>query len=228
MGKAFVLSLGSAFNPSLFAALLVMLVSKNAERLMLGYLLGAYLTSITVGLVIVFALPEHSGAASTSRDTISPAIYLALGFLAIVIGAVLATSPHDRASAWQKRRKEKRAHKGPPRWRRALDEGSPRIAFVVGAVLSLPGASYLLALDILHRHELPVATTTLCVIAFCVIQLVLLELPVLGFAVAHDQTVSAVERFRTWITRDALRIATWAAFVIGVLFLLLGLIHLLT
>ena len=68
MGKAFVLSLSAAVNPTLFTALLVMLVSRNAERLMLGYLLGAYVTSITAGLVIVFALPTHSTAVSTSLD----------------------------------------------------------------------------------------------------------------------------------------------------------------
>jgi predicted acyltransferase len=60
MGEAFAFSLSAAVNPTLFTALMVMLVSRNAERLMLGYLLGAYVISITLGLVIVFALPTHS------------------------------------------------------------------------------------------------------------------------------------------------------------------------
>lgn len=94
--------------------------------------------------------------------------------------------------------------------------------------LSLPGASYLIALDILHKHDLPATTTTICVIAFCLIQLILLELPVLGFALAHDQTVSAVGRFQGWISRDAWRIATWTAFVVGALLVARGLIELLT
>jgi hypothetical protein len=43
----FLLSLSAMLNPSLLAALTVMLLLPNPKRLMVGYLLGAYLTSIT-------------------------------------------------------------------------------------------------------------------------------------------------------------------------------------
>ena len=68
MGEAFAFALSAAFNPTLLAALMVMLLSANAKRLMFGYLLGALMTSITAGLVIVFALPESS-AVSTTKNT---------------------------------------------------------------------------------------------------------------------------------------------------------------
>jgi uncharacterized membrane protein len=68
------------------------LVSRNAERLMLGYLLGAYVISITLVLVIVFALPTHSSTVTTSRNTLSPAMDLALGLIAILVGIVLMTA----------------------------------------------------------------------------------------------------------------------------------------
>jgi len=226
MGKAFLLSISAAFNPTLFAALMVMLVSRNAQRLMLGFLIGAYVTSVTAGLVIVFVLP-NSGAVSTSRNTLSPALDLALGSLAIIAGLVLSGGSHDRVRDWRRRRGEKKAEKGPPRWRRALDEGSPRVAFVVGMALSLPGASYLIALDILHKQDLPAAPTALCVLAFVLIEMVLLEVPVLGFAVDHDRTVAAVDRFRSWVTRDARTIASRAAFIIGVLLIVRGVLELL-
>jgi hypothetical protein len=91
---------------------------------------------------------------------------LALGLIAILVGIVLATAPRDRVGEWRERRKAKKGDKGPPRWRRALDHGSPRVAFIVGVALTLPGASYLIALDILHKRDLPATTTTICVIAF--------------------------------------------------------------
>ena len=50
-----------------------MLISTNAKKLMLGYLLGAFMTSVTIGLVIVLALP-NSGAVTTARKTLSPAL----------------------------------------------------------------------------------------------------------------------------------------------------------
>ncbi|MBS1878978.1 MAG: GAP family protein [Actinobacteria bacterium] len=226
MAEAFAFSLTAAVNPTLFAALMVMLVSDNAKRLMIGYLLGAYLTSIVCGLVIVFALPESS-AVSTSKNTLSPAVDLALGFLLIVTWITLWSGPHERVSAWRETRKQKKAKKGPPRWRRALDEGSQRLSFVVGMALSLPGASYLIALDLLHKQDAPTLTTVLCVIAFCLIQLILLEIPVAGFLLAPKQTVAAVDRFHAWIGRDAYKILTRAALVGGVLLLVRGALELL-
>ena len=68
----FLLGLVSMFNPTLLAAVTVMLLLPSPKRLMAGYLLGAYTTSITLGLVIVFTL-QGSGSESTSKHTISPA-----------------------------------------------------------------------------------------------------------------------------------------------------------
>ena len=150
-------------------------------------------------MVIVFALPDSS-TVSTTRNTLSPAVDLALGLLALLIALVLFTGPHERATQRREKRKLKKQNKGPPRWRQALDKGSPRIAFVVGIALSLPGASYLIALDLLHKQDLPTGATALCVIAFCLISMILLEIPVLGFAFAPERTVSAIASFKSWIS----------------------------
>jgi len=226
VGAAFAFALSSAFNPTLFTALMVMLYSARPGRLMLGYLLGAYTASITLGMVIVFALPDSS-TVSTTRNTLSPAVDMALGLLALLIALVLLTGPHERGTERREKRKLKKKNKGPPRWRRALDKGSPRIAFVVGVALSLPGASYLIALGLLHKQDLPTGATALCVIAFCLIQMILLEIPVLGFAFAPERTLSAIESFKSWISRDARGIAGWAAFLIGVLLVVRGVLELL-
>ncbi|MBV8944511.1 MAG: hypothetical protein JOZ95_03770, partial [Solirubrobacterales bacterium] len=67
----FLLSLAAMFNPSLLAAVTVMLLMPKPKRLMAGYLLGAYLTSITLGLLIVFSL-HGSSTESSSKHTVSP------------------------------------------------------------------------------------------------------------------------------------------------------------
>jgi Sap, sulfolipid-1-addressing protein len=226
MSDILLLSFSAAINPTLFAAVMVMLLSTNAKRLMLGYLLGAYLTSITVGLVILLALPESSGV-STARNSLSPAMDLALGLIALLIALVLGLGPPKRI----RERREKRklaAEKKTPRWRRALNEGSPRVTFAVGAVLSLPGASYLVALDILHKQDLSRGANVISVIAFNLIMLLLIELPLLGYVFAPDWTVKAVESFQEWLSRDARRIATRAALVIGVLLVVRGAIEFLS
>jgi hypothetical protein len=69
----FLLSLVAIFNPTLLAAVTIMMLIPNPKRLMLGYLLGAYTTSITCGCVIVFALGGSSSETSSAKHTISPA-----------------------------------------------------------------------------------------------------------------------------------------------------------
>lgn len=54
MDEIVLLSLTASLNPTLVAATTVMLLLDRPVALMLGCLFGAYLTSITLGLVIVF------------------------------------------------------------------------------------------------------------------------------------------------------------------------------
>jgi hypothetical protein len=88
-----VLALAAALNPTLVAASTLMMLLPNPKRLMLGYLLGALMTSITLGLVIVFSL-EGSGAVRTTKDTLSPAATMTLGGIALAAAFVLGTGRH--------------------------------------------------------------------------------------------------------------------------------------
>src|SRR5438309_9936217 len=86
----FLLSLLAMFNPSLLAAVTVMLLLPNPKRLMAGYLLGAYTTSITLGLVIVFSL-HGSSTESASKHTVSPAEAIVVGLRLAGTAFVLAS-----------------------------------------------------------------------------------------------------------------------------------------
>lgn len=193
-----------------------MLLSANAKHLMLGYLLGAYTTTIGLGMVIVAVIPD-SGVADFSKTTISPGLGVALGLIALGLALSLYRGPTERAAERRERHKQAKAAKGPPRWQRALDKGSAWEAYGVGLVLSLPGASYLVAMDILHNQDLSGGQTLLAVIAFSVIMLLLIEVPVVAFAVAPGWAQRSVDRFQAWIHRDARWIAFWVALVVGVL-----------
>jgi Sap, sulfolipid-1-addressing protein len=206
---------------------MVMLLSTNAKRLLFGYLIGAYLSTIGLGLVIVFALPD-SGTVNTSQQSVAPAVDLALGLLALLVAVVVGTGPHGREEQRRERRKQAEEKKGPPRWRKALDKGSPRASFAVGVVLSLPGASYLAALDLIHKQDLGTVGRVVAVIVYCLLALSLIEIPLLGYVFAPDQTVKTVGRFKAWLTRDSRRIATIAALFVGVVLLVRGAIEILS
>ena len=124
-------------------------------------------------------------------------------------------------------RREKR-DKGPPRWQRELSKGSPRMAFVIGIALTLPGASYLAGLVSIHKLHYATTVTVLLVIGFNLVMLWLLELPLAGFFIAPDWTPGAVDRARGWVFRHARRVAVWGLSVIGALLVIKGVIGLIT
>src|SRR5436190_6810699 len=92
-------------NPTLLAAVTVMMLLPSPKKLMLGYLLGAYLTSITVGLLIVFSL-HGTDAAETTRHTLSPIEDLVIGCLALLVAYVLSGGRTEALRERRRRRKE--------------------------------------------------------------------------------------------------------------------------
>jgi len=219
MADALVFAFTAALNPTLLAATMVMLFAADPRALMTGFLLGAYTVSISIGLVVVFAL-ETSGAVETTKRTLSPAADIVLGLL-FMLAAVVIRGDRD-ARIRERRRKHARttAPKEAPRWKRSLDKGSPRSAFAVGILLTLPGASYLVGMTRISKADASTAATVLAVVLFCVIMLLLIEIPLLGYAVRPDATQRAVRRFTAWLSGNARTIVWRIALVIGCLLLL--------
>jgi Sap, sulfolipid-1-addressing protein len=227
MGQVILLSLTASLNPTLVAATTVMLLLERPSRLMLGYLLGAYMTSITLGLVIVFSL-SNSSTTNTTQNTLSPAVDIALGGLALAAAFVLYTGRDERLRDRRRARKAAKPDKGPPRWQRELSKGSARTTFVVGALLTLPGASYLAGLDEIHKLKYSTTVTVLIVIGFNLVMLWLLEVPLASFVIAPDWTPRAVERAKAWVSRHAHVFAVRGFAAVGVLLVVKGIVGLVT
>jgi hypothetical protein len=220
----FLLSLLAMFNPTLLAAVTIMMLLPDPRRLVTGYLLGAYLSSIGLGMAIVFTLHNDSGVES-AKKTLSPLEDLVFGAILAIVGWALLTG--RVAEIKESRRRHHEEKHGPKEEKESLPErllgrGSMRITFAVGALLSLPGASYLLALNKIAKLEWPTASTAVAVVIFCLIQQLLLELPLAGFYLAPKWTEGAVVKFREWISRNAARAAGWVALTLGCLLLIRG------
>jgi hypothetical protein len=226
LGQIFLLGLLAMFNPTLLAAVTLMLLTERPKRLMLGYLLGAYTTSIAAGLAIVLALHD-SGAVSTSKQTIGPVEDLVIGGLLLLVGYVLHSDRDARLRERRARRKEAKLAKNGGEEKEALPmrllgRGSPRIAFVVGLLLSFPGVSYLTALGHIDKLEAGVAPTVLLVIGFCLMQQLLLEVPLVGYVLRPEATQGAVDGFRAWLARNGRRAGIIVAIVLGALLIVRG------
>ena len=222
----FVSALAATLNPSLLAAVTVMLLSSHPKTLMLGYLLGAYTTSFAVGLVVVFEL-HGSGALTSSRHTLSPAADIVIGAVAVVVALALATDRDAPLRRWRAQRRERRASRSArpeqPSWQeRMLSKGSAKITFVVGALLSFPGITYLNALRHIVALNAPALAAVALVVFFCVMQQLLLEAPLLGYVFAPDWTRVAVARSRAWLQRRGRLIMVVVIAALGVVLIVRG------
>lgn len=229
-GSFLLLALMAMFTPTLLAAVTIMMLLPNPKRLMIGYLLGALMTSITLGLIIVFSL-HNTAAVNTSQRTLGPGEDIVLGLLLLVIAYVLHSDRDARLQERRRRRKEEHEEKlasgeAKPSWPdRMLGKGDPRITFAVGAALTLPGVSYLAALDKIAEYDPGAVPTVLLVVGFCLVQLTLIEVPLLGYAFAPEKTQDRVTRFRAWLSRNGRRVAIRFAAVLGGLLILRGILE---
>lgn len=226
MSDVILLSLTASLNPTLVAATTVMLLLDRPARLMMGYLAGAYLTSITLGIIIVFSFSDSS-AANTTENTISPVVDIALGAIALILALTVHTGRTARMRERRRARKAAKPDKGPPRWQRELNKGSPRLTFVVGAMLTLPGASYLAGLHAIHDLKVSTAETVLLVIAFNLVMMWLLEVPLASYAIAPQSTPQAIDRAKAWISRHTHMFIVRGLTALGGFLVIKGLIGLL-
>ena len=217
MSEVVVLAFAAALNPTELAAVTVMLLLPRPDRLMFGYWLGALLTGIGSGLVIVFAL-EGTAAENTTRHTVGPAVWLGVAVLLVIAAIALAKGEDERLRERRKARKQRKGkgEEKTPRWQRVLQEGNAWHAFAVGIVLSFPGASYLAALDRLIHLHYATGVTVLILIGFNLIQNLFLEIPMLAFRIWPEQTPAAIDEAKGWVSRHGREFAVWGLGLVGV------------
>jgi Sap, sulfolipid-1-addressing protein len=229
VGQVIALSLTASLNPTLLAMTTLMLLTPRPTKLLVGYLCGALMTSLTLGLIIVFEL-SGSSTAKTTQHSLSPAVDIALGVLALTIAFVVHTGRHEPLRERRRARKAaKEAAKGekrPPRWQRELSKGSARITFVIGAIFTLPGASYLAGLHSIHKLHYSTVVTVLVVIGFNIVMLWLLEVPLLSFLIAPEETPERIDRAKAWVSRHAHVFAVRGFAAVGVLLIIKGIVGL--
>jgi Sap, sulfolipid-1-addressing protein len=211
----FALAFASALNPKLLALDLLLIESRRPRAMFLCVLLGGMTVALTIGLLDVLTI--HADAI-TAQGKASAGVDLALGLLLLAVGGLLATGRlHGRQRA------PVPAGTGPPEkpekkdgWaQRVLAEPRLGLAMLVGALIGLPGASYIAALHNLVAGKYSAVTQVIAVVVFVVIDFLLIIIPFAFLELRPEATKALLKRSQGWLLGHALQLMVGIAVLLG-------------
>jgi hypothetical protein len=229
LGKIVILAVGAAFYPTLLAVVLFMLTRPNPMRLLAAFLAGAALTSVSVGLAILYVL-NSSGAITESNHSVSPAIDVAAGILSLALAFALTTRRDAPIRERRRARQEaKQADREPrdPWTKRVLTRDSIGLVFVLGIVLDLPSVWYLAALNQIAKSGYSTGVDVLIILGFNAVMFALVEIPLILYLVAPGRAAATVERLNASLRGHGRQIGVAVATIVGAYLLISGLVGLL-
>ncbi len=222
----FALAFLSALNPKLLALDLLLIENRRPRAMFSCLLLGGMTVALTIGLLDVLVF--HADAIK-AQGKVSAGVDLALGLLLLAVGALLATGRlHGR------RRAPVPAGGGPPgkpekkdSWaQRVLSEPRLGLAMLVGALIGIPGATYLTALHNLVTGKSSTATQVLAVVIFVIIDFLLIIIPFAFLELRPEATKALLKHTQDWLLGHALQLMTAIALLLGAYLAVSGLIRL--
>jgi hypothetical protein len=221
----FALAVAAALNPKLLALDLVVIENQRSRAMFLCLLLAGMAVALTIGLLDV--LTVHASVI-TAQGKASAGVDLALGLVLLAGGGLLASGrprrlhrPAAPAATTRPGKPEK------AEWTRRL-LGEPRLglAMLVGALIGLPGASYITALHNLVAGKYSATTDAVAVTIFVVIEFLLIIVPFAFLELWPEGTKAMLRRGQDWLRGHALQLIVGIALILGAYLTVSGLVHL--
>ena len=228
----FALAFSAALNPKLLALDLLLIENRRPRAMFLCVLLSGMTVALTIGLLDV--LTVHADALQ-AQGKASAGVDLALGLLLLAVGALLATGRlHGRQRTPASAGTMPPDHPGQPEkkdkkdsWAaRALAEPRLGLAMLVGALIGLPGASYLAALHHLIAGKYSTLTQVIAVVVFVVIEFLLIIIPFAFLELRPEATKALLKHSQDWLLGHALQLMAGIALLLGAYLTVSGLIRL--
>ena len=218
MGQIILLAFAAAVFPTLIACVAVMISRPEPRRLLLAFYLGGLIASLTAGVVVLAYFNDGNTVLGSTSSTPSPGTSIGAGLVSLVLAWLMA-SHRGRAllDRWRSRHPRRHEKKQGPSWAELhLGRANARVAFVVGAVIDLPGPFYLLALGDMATGGYSTAEQLGLIVLFNAIMFLLVEVPLIGYLVRPETTAEQVASFATWLNANGLRVIGWLVGAVGV------------
>lgn len=218
-----VLAVASAFWPTLIVIVVLALRLEHPIKILVWFLAGGLLTTVTIGIAIVFAL-QDSSFVSGSRPPANPTLDLVAGLLSLLAAYALLRS--NRRAPASAAATSTQTTKKPSVAERAVDRGAP-VAFAAGVVLNIiPGTFPFVGLKDIAQLDASNGAKVAAIVAFYVIMFAFVEVPIVAFAFAPEWTTATTIRFNAWLGRNARRLAAYVLAAVGLYLTVRGLVQL--
>ena len=187
------------------------------RRLLVAFYAGGLLASVSTGIAVLAVFKNGEAVLGSTRSRPHPELSLLAGAVALLF-AWLMTSARGNAmlDRWRSRRRGKsKRHDGHSWAERRLGGASWKVAFLIGAIINLPGPFYLLALGKIAHGNYGVIREAGLILLFNAIMFLLLEVPLVGYLVRPEATARRVTEMSRWLNANGLRITGWLVALFG-------------
>jgi hypothetical protein len=220
----FALAFLAALNPKLLALDLLLIENRRPRAMFLCLLLGGLTVALAVGLVDVLSI--HADAVK-SQVKVGAGVDLGLGLFLLAAAGLLASGwrprsqrpPPDPGENGQRQKKTGWAQ-------RALAEPRLGLAMLVGALIGVPGASYLTGLHHLISSKTPAAIAVIAVVLFVFIEFLLIIIPFAFLEFRPEATKIRLKKTQDWLLTHARKLMATIALLLGAYLVINGAIRL--
>jgi Sap, sulfolipid-1-addressing protein len=214
------LAFASMFWPTLITIVVLALRVPQPVRILAWFLFGGLLTTITIGLILVFALQDSNFVSGPSKNA-NPVLNIAAGLLALGSALYLSRRKHAPVETAPARAEAKK----PSLTERAVERGG-LVAFIAGVVLNIvPGAFPFVALKDIAQLDVSDAGKVVSVIVFYVIMFAFAEVPIVAYLFAPERTTVKVNQFNDWLRRNSTRVSVWVLVAVGIYLTVRGVVQ---
>ena len=221
----------------LLAVVLVILTRPRPRPLLWAFWLSAVLVSCVVSSIVLAVFRAKGTILGSTSTTVSPTVYLVVGVIALGVALFASTTrgreligremeknhgaePDPEGSFSDKARAKAAAVKS--KAEEQLKRGSVWVAILVGVFLGAPSPFSLAAVGLMVRNGYALPTQLLLILLFALITYLVVEIPILSYAIAPDGTASKVAAFSDWLSAHKIQAVAAVVAVIGIVLIIKG------
>jgi hypothetical protein len=218
----------------LLAITVVILTRPSPRRLLWAFLLSALALNVGVGFVFLFVFRAKGTFLGEAASGIHPGVYIVVGVIAVAAALFALTergraligrevdkklaakaaaddSPDDSAAG----RLRARAVGAKAKAEGELARGSIAFAVVIGLVMGATTPYQIAAVGAMVRDGYSLPVQLVLVVAFSLVTYVVVEVPVVMYAVWPDATAARVAGFAAWLGANKIQAIAVVAAVVG-------------